>query len=351
MKPPSLLQIRVPPLDEAAQTAARKRWDRLTKPQGSLGRLEEIGTRIAGMIGWPVSGLDRKVVFTVAADHGVAAEGVSAYPQKVTAQMVVNFLQGGAGINVLARYAQAEVVFVDAGVAFPIPFRERLISCGVRQGTGNMRREPAMTRDQAHQIVLRGMEIFGRIHYDRPVGLVGLGEMGIGNTTASSALTAVLTGSTVREVTGRGTGLTEEAWVHKVRVIEDALKLHQPDSADPVDCLAKIGGLEIGCLAGIALAAAQARRPVVLDGFIASCAGLVAARIAPGVEDYFIASHRSAEPGHRKIVESLKLEPLLDLQMRLGEGTGAALGFFLVEAAIRLLNEMATFDGAGVSEA
>ncbi len=339
----------IPPIDKGAEELARKRWDGLTKPLGSLGVLEDLGIRIAGITGHPLPSVHRKVIFTVAADHGVAVEGVSAYPQEVTAQMVANFLRGGAGINVLSKQVGAEVFVVDAGVAGPVASTDGLIVSKIRQGTGNMVREPAMSRAEAEQVVESGMRIFQEVHRKKPIDLVGLGDMGIGNTTASAALTAVLTGSPVAEVTGRGTGLTDRMFLNKIRVIELALDRHRPNLEDPIDCLEKVGGLEIGCLAGIVLAAAQARVPVVLDGFITSSAALLACRIAPLARDYLIASHRSVEPGHGILLHAMKLQPLLDLQMRLGEGTGAALGFFLVEASLKLLSEMATFSEAGVS--
>lgn len=351
--------MNIPPFDRQAEEQALARWNNLTKPQGSLGRLEELAAQLAGMRGQPVPPMQRKLIFTVAADHGVAAEGVSAYPQSVTHQMVENFLRGGAAINVLAKQVGAEVLVVDAGVvglagegdspSGAVPDLG-LISCAIRRGTGNMVREPAMSREEAERLIKTGRQLFERAQAVRPVDAVGLGEMGIGNTTAASALVSAFAGVPPGEVTGRGTGLSEEGVARKVKVIERALQLHRPDPADPIGCLAKIGGLEIGCLAGIALAAAEHRVPVFLDGFISSTAGLLAARICPPVREFLIASHRSVEPGHRKVLEMLELEPLLDLQMRLGEGTGAALGLFLAEAAVRLLKEMATFQEAGVAE-
>lgn len=336
-------------LAPAAQRC-QARWDRLTKPIGSLGRLEELAIRIAGITGEPIPAIQRKVIFTVAADHGVVQEGVSAYPAEVTTQMVLNFIWGGAGINVLARQVGAEVLVVDAGVAGSLPAMDGLIRAKIRPGTGNMAQGPAMELKEARQAVETGKRIFQENHSGRQIDLVGLGDMGIGNTTASAALASVLTGSSVSEVTGRGTGLDEGRLLHKIQVIERAIACNRPDPADPLDCLAKVGGLEIGCLAGIALAAAESHVPVVLDGFITSAAALVASRMNRSIGPCLIASHRSVEPGHQIILNALGLEPLLDLQMRLGEGTGAALAFFLIEASLRLLSEMATFDEAGVSE-
>ncbi len=341
----------IPPIDRKAEERARQRWDSLTKPRGSLGRLEELGTRIAGMTGQPIPSIRRKVIFTVAGDHGVAAEGVSAFPQEVTPQMVANFLRGGAGINVLAAQVGAEVIVVDAGVAVdPVVSGDGLLVRKIRRGTGNIVREPAMDRADAEKIIEAGRSTFEEFYGKDRIDLVGLGDMGIANTTPAAALAALLTESAVADVTGRGTGIDDQRRAHKIRVIEQALSLHRPDPADPIDCLAKVGGFEIGFLAGIVLGAASARVPVMLDGFLTGVSGLLASRIAPGVEGYLIASHRSVEPGHNAVLRALGAEPLLDLRMRLGEGTGAALGIFLVESALALLSKMATFLDAGVSE-
>lgn len=333
-----------------AATACRSRWDRLTKPLGSLGRLEELGIRLAEIQGKAIPHLSRKMIFTVAADHGIAAEGVSAYPQEVTAQMVLNFLRGGAAINVLARHAGAEVVVVDAGVATDFPAQEGLVICKVRPGTANFLRERAMSREEAEAALGAGRRLFNETHDRRPVDLVGLGEMGIGNTTASAAVAALYSGLTPAEVTGLGTGLDEPQRVRKAEVIRQALERHRPDPSDPLEVLSCVGGLEIGCLAGIVLEAAAARVPVVLDGFITTAAARLAVALEPSVREGLIASHCSVEPGHRVLLNQLGLEPLFDLRMRLGEGTGAALAFTLIEASVKLLREMATFGEAGVSE-
>ena len=340
----------IPSIDRSAMASAAARWDSLTKPQGSLGRLEALGVRIAGMTAQSMPQTGRKVIFTVAADHGVAAEGVSAFPQSVTAQMVLNFLRGGAGINVLARHAGAEVVVVDAGVAGEPLSAPGLVSRRVRPGTANFVQERAMTRDEAEQSIKNGMQIFRDAHWKSRIELLGLGDMGIGNTTSSSAITALLTGRPVNSVTGRGTGVDDEHLSRKTALIEQAIRLHHPDPEDGLDVLSKVGGLEIGCLAGIALAAAETRVPVVLDGFITTAAALIAWKINPAVKEYFIASHRSVEPGHRAALQALELEPLLDLSLRLGEGTGAALAFGVIDASLKLLSEMATFGEAGVDE-
>ena len=330
--------------------AARLHQDALTKPQGSLGRLEELSIRVAGIRGKAAPRLEHKVVITMAGDHGITAEGVSLYPQEVTAQMVRNFLRGGAGINVLAGHIGARVVVVDMGVAAALKSHPNLVDRKIGYGTANMARGPAMTRSQAIRCLEAGIEI-AQMERARGMDIVGTGDMGIGNTTASSAIAAALTRRPVAELTGRGTGLSEEMVRQKVKVIKQVLALNKPNAEDPVDVLAKVGGFEIGGIAGVILAAAAGRVPVVLDGFISGAAALIAAALQPKVKAYLIAAHCSAEKGHRAVLQSLGLSPLLDLNLRLGEGTGAALGISLVEAAVRLLNEMATFQEAGVSGA
>ena len=340
---------RVHPVNHESAANAQGRLDRLTKPLGSLGRLEELAVHYARITGEVKPNIPRGVVFTFAADHGVAREGVSAYPSEVTPQMVLNFLRGGAGVNVLARHTGVEVRVIDIGVAYdfgPVP---GLLQKKIMHGTNNLLREPAMTRAQAVQALEVGIELAtdaGR----EGIGLFGTGEMGIGNTTPSAAITALMTGQPVADVTGRGTGIDEAGHARKVGVIQQALDRHRPDRADALDVLAKVGGLEIAGLAGLMLGAAAARVPVVLDGFIAGAAALVAVGLQPLCRDYFIASHRSVERGHQAILEWLALKPLLDLDLRLGEGTGACLGMGLVHASIKILTEMATFDEAGVTE-
>lgn len=340
---------RIVALDEAAMTAARARQDTLTKPAGSLGRLEDISIQLAGIYGQAVPQPGNKVIVLAAADHGVVTEGVSAYPQEVTRQMVLNFLQGGAAINVLARHAGAGVIIVDAGVAAQLPSNPRLVSLTIGKGTASMMRGPAMSPHQARLCLEHGIAIVsGEI--EKGAGVIGTGDMGIGNTTASSAITSVVCGLPPAEVTGKGTGITEEERQHKVRVIETAITLNRPNPADGLDVLAKVGGFEIGVLAGVMLGAAAARRPVLLDGFISGSAALIAFTLCPRARDYFIASHFSVEPGHAAVLRRLELKPVLDLNMRLGEGTGAALAMMIVEAAARCLAEMATFAEAAVSE-
>ncbi len=336
-------------LDHGLMKEAQERLDCLTKPLGSLGRLEELAQRVVAMTRRRDPWFQNKVIFTLAGDHGVVEEGVSAYPQEVTAQMVYNFLKGGAGINVLARHVGARVVVADVGVAVDLGTHAGLIVRKVAHGTRNMVKGPAMTKEEAVQSIEAGIEIF-ESEFVKGVDIAGIGEMGIGNTTPSSAITAAFTGYPVEQVTGRGTGILDEAWGRKVEVIQKALEVNRPDTKDPLDVLAKVGGFEIGGLAGIVVAAAARRVPVVIDGFISGAAALVAYHLEPKVKDYLIASHCSVECGHKVILDHIGLKPLLDLNLRLGEGTGAALGINLVEAAIKIMTQMATFKSAGVSE-
>jgi len=339
----------IKPLDSAAMRAARLRQDILTKPQGSLGRLEDLSIQIAGITGKPTPRLEHKVVIVMAGDHGVVAEGVSAYPQEVTPQMVLNFLRGGAAINVLARHAGARVVIVDMGVASDLPASPGLIVKKIAYGTGNIARGPAMSRVKAVQAIEAGATV---VYEQIAAGLdiLATGDMGIGNTTPSAAIAVALTGQPVEEITGRGTGVDDAGWQRKIEAIRGALEINQPDPQDGVDVLAKLGGFEIGGLAGGILAAAANRRPVVVDGFISTAAAMIAVRLAPPVRDYLIAAHTSQEYGHHAMMTWLGVSPLLDLKMRLGEGTGAVLAMSLVEAACKTLAEMATFGEAGVSE-
>ncbi|HEY8478047.1 MAG TPA: nicotinate-nucleotide--dimethylbenzimidazole phosphoribosyltransferase [Chloroflexota bacterium] len=340
---------RVVPLDAAAMQAARERQDQLTKPQGSLGRLEELSIRLAGITGQAKPVFPRKAVIVMAGDHGVTVEGVSAYPSEVTPQMVLSFAGGRAAINVLARQAGARVVVVDVGVAVDLPPHPNILVRKVRHGTRNMAAEPALTREEAIAAVEVGIDVV-EAEIASGLDVVATGDMGIGNTTASSAIVAAITGAPVAAVTGRGTGIGEAQLAHKVEVIERALAVNQPDPNDPLDVLAKVGGLEIAGLVGVILGAAARRRPVVIDGFISGAAALVACELCPQARDYLIPAHNSVEIGHRLVLERLELVPLLNLNLRLGEGTGAALAFHLVEAASRVLVEMATFAEAGVSE-
>lgn len=336
-------------LDAASMAKAQERLDSLTKPAGSLGKLEELAIQVCGVTGKEEPLLQDKVIFTLASDHGVTEEGVSAYPREVTAQMVSNFLCGKAGINVLASHVGARVRVVDMGVASNIAPDERLTVRKINYGTKNMSKGPAMSREEAVRSISAGMEVF-EDELKKGVDIAGTGDMGIGNTTPSSAMAASFIGLPVECVTGRGAGLDDAGLKGKVEVIKRSIAVNRPDPADPIDVLSKVGGFEIGGLAGIILAAAANRVPVVIDGFISGAAALLAYRIEPRVRDYMIASHESVERGHRAMLEHMGLKPLLDLDLRLGEGTGAALGIWLSEAAVKLFTRMATFKSAGVSE-
>jgi nicotinate-nucleotide--dimethylbenzimidazole phosphoribosyltransferase len=338
------------PGDRDAAAKARARLDTKTKPRGSLGRLEDLACRLAAVYRRADPPLPAKAVVVMAADHGVAEEGVSAYPQEVTAQMVRNFLAGGAAINVLARQQGAQVIIVDMGTKAPLADAGPVRAHRLGAGTANFARGPAMSREAAVSGVEAGIALAGELHA-AGVGLLAVGDMGIGNTTAASALTAVLIGRPPDRVTGRGTGLDDARVRQKVQVVERALAVNRPDPADALDVLAKVGGFEIAGLAGAILGGAAHRVPVLLDGFITGAAALVAARLCPTAKEYLIAAHRSVEPGHITVLQDLDLRPLLDLEMRLGEGTGAVLAMSLVEASLRILGEMATFEAAGVADA
>ena len=336
-------------LDEGAMANARVRQDMLTKPHGSLGRLEELSVQLAGIQADPIPHIRHKTIVIMAGDHGVVAEGVSAYPKEVTAQMVANFLGGGAGINIIARQVGARVIIVDMGVTADLKLIPQLLSRKIAPGTQNISSGPAMSREEAIKAVETGIEIVTS-EVARGLDIVGSGDMGIGNTTASSAICAVMTGKPVAEVTGRGTGLVDEQLAYKVATIEKALEVNHPNAKQPLDVLAKVGGFEIGGLMGVMLGAAAHRIPVVIDGFISGAAALIAIELSSALKDFLIAAHVSAEAGHPLLLGHLGLRPLLDLEMRLGEGTGAALGIFLAETAARVLAEMSTFADAGVSE-
>ncbi|MDO7787842.1 nicotinate-nucleotide--dimethylbenzimidazole phosphoribosyltransferase [Desulforamulus aquiferis] len=329
---------------------AQRRLDNLTKPLGSLGVLEEIASRLAGIQGQALPKLPKeKAIIVLAGDHGVTNEGVSAFPQEVTPQMVLNFLRGGAGINVLARQAGAKVVVADIGVAGEPLEYEGLISCRVKSGTDNFVLGPAMSQEEAVKAIETGIALVQQQIHDS-VALVGTGEMGIGNTTPSAAILAVFSGLNPIDVTGRGTGIDDTRMQHKAQVIAKAIEVNRPNPKDGLDVLAKMGGLEIAGLTGVILGCAARGIPVVIDGFISCAAALVANSIAPLSREYMFASHLSGEQGHRLMLELLGLKPMLHLDMRLGEGTGASLAFHLVESAVLIINEMATFDEAGVSQ-
>jgi nicotinate-nucleotide--dimethylbenzimidazole phosphoribosyltransferase len=339
-------------LDSDVMRKTQVRLDNLTKPHGSLGRLEELAKLIAGITGKENPILKNKVIFTFAADHGVTEDGVSAYPKEVTAQMVYNFLNGGAAINVLSNHIGARVVIADLGVAEEFKVQGSMLKCFTDRkigfGTKNMAKGPAMTREEATQAICAGIDIFGA-EFEKGIDIIGLGEMGIGNTTASSAITAVLTNTPIEDVTGRGTGIDEKGLKNKIEKIKKALQINNPEPNDAIDVLSKVGGFEIGGLAGVILAAASKKIPVVIDGFISGAAALIAFHIEPKTKNYMIASHCSVERGHKIILKHLGLEPIMDLNLRLGEGTGATLGINIAEASIKILTEMATFQSANVS--
>jgi nicotinate-nucleotide--dimethylbenzimidazole phosphoribosyltransferase len=336
------------PLDDAAMRAAEARQAILTKPTGALGRLEALSVQLAGIVGEPTPAFPNKVVAVMAGDHGVTAEGVSAYPAEVTPGMVATFAAGGAAINVLSRHAGARVIVTDVGVGFDISGLEGVRHRKIRMGTANMAHGPAMTTDEALRAIALGIELVDEMVAEG-ASMFATGEMGIGNTTAASAVIAALTGLPAIRVTGRGTGIAEDLLPHKAAVIEKALAVNRPDPADPVDVLAKVGGLEIAALTGVILGAAAKRRPVVMDGFISAAAALAAVRLCGAAAGYILPSHVSVEVGHQVVLDELGLIPLFDLQMRLGEGTGAVLAMSILDAAAKTLAEMATFESAGVA--
>lgn len=341
----------IEPLSKEWQLKARNYLNNLAIPQGSLGELLSLAEQLAAIKKTLKPSVRRKTVVTMAGDHGVVEEGVSAFPQEVTPQMVANFVAGGAAINVLSEAAGAHVLVVDMGVAADLSDlveRGKILSYKVGNGTRNMTQGPAMTRDQAEKALEVGIEIAGKL-VEEGVELLATGDMGIGNTTASSAILAVFSGRPVHEVTGRGTGITDEALENKVRVIQQALAVNQPNANDTVDVLSKVGGFEIGGIAGIILGAAYYKVPVLVDGFISTAGALLAQHLAPNCLDYMIAAHQSMEYGHRLMLEELGLKPLLNLNLRLGEGTGAALAMNIVESAAQVMGKMLTFEDAGVS--
>ena len=340
---------RIAPPDAAADAAAQKRLDSLTKPQGSLGRLEELARRVAAIQGVVPPRVGLKQIFVFAADHGVTAEGVSAYPQSVTAQMTLNFLSGGAAINALARAFGVELEIIDVGVAHDFPADKNLRVRKIRRGTDNFARGPAMSRAEAEASVEAGIRCVEEAAADEKPFLLGVGEMGIGNTTSAAAILCALTGAAPREAAGSGAGVDAAGWARKVAAIENGLAINSPDPKDAIDVLAKVGGFEIGAMTGAILGAAALRIPLVLDGFIAGAAALLARALCPAVVDFLFAAHLSAEKSHRAMLHELGLAPLLDLGMRLGEGTGACLAMGVIEAAVKLMREMATFESAGVA--
>ena len=328
---------------------AQQRLDNLTKPPGSLGRLEEFARRLVAIYNTEMPEIPKKVVFTFAGDHGVAEEGVSAFPQEVTAQMVLNFINGGAGINVLARHAGADVVVIDIGVNYDFKDLKGLVIKKVVYGTKNIALGPAMTHDEAVRCIEVG-RLLAKEYAEKGYRLFATGEMGIANTTPSSAIAAVITGKSVSDVTGKGTGIDEIALNNKIRVITKAISVNRPDPLDGLDVLAKIGGAEIGGIAGLCLGAAEKGIPVVIDGFISTAGALVAYSLNPDVADYLFAAHNSVEKGHQAMLAHMKLRPILNLDLRLGEGTGAALAMTIIDAGLKIYREMATFSEAGISD-
>ncbi len=342
------MNLRILPVDPHWLAAAERHQNDLTKPPGSLGRLETVANRCAAIFGSLTPPVDAARIVIFAADHGVAEEGVSAYPREVTAQMVLNFVTGGAGINALAQAGGIDLVIVDAGVATPLPDVPGLIRRHIDSGTRNFTREPAMTAEQVNEALEAGFAEAEAAVTDG-YNLLGCGEMGIANTTSAAAIAAALTGRSATEVTGRGTGVDDHCFARKLSAIERALALHGPHLATPLDILQLLGGFEIAEMCGFFLGAAALRRPVVVDGFIATAAAALAVRMAPNAREYMFAAHRSAEPGHAALLEIIGDPPLLDLGMRLGEGTGAALAMKLIQTAVAAFTGMATFSSAGVS--
>jgi nicotinate-nucleotide--dimethylbenzimidazole phosphoribosyltransferase len=338
-------------IDFSLTEKTQKRLDFLTKPQGSLGKLEEFAKQVVEITKNEKPVLNNKVVFTMAGDHGVVEEGVSLFPQEVTPQMVFNFLQQGAGINVLANHVGAKVVVVDMGVACDLEIENsrNFINKKISLGTNNMTKGPAMIREDAVRSIEAGIEAFEE-EFKNGIDICATGEMGIGNTTSSTAITSVITGQSVEDLTGRGTGIDDERFIHKIEVIKKAININNPNPKDAIDVLSKVGGFEIGGIVGIILAAASKRVPVVIDGFISGAAALIAFTLEPKVKDYMFAGHCSVEKGHKAMFNHIGLEPILDLNLRLGEGTGAVLAINIIEAGIKILTQMATFEDAGVSE-
>ena len=338
----------IKPINFTLIEEAKKRLDNLTKPQGSLGRLEDFASQMVGITGNLNPEIKKRVIFVMAGDHGVANEKVSAYPQEVTYQMVLNFIKGGAGINVLARHIGAEILVVDMGVAKDFSSENGLIIRKIAYGTKNIAKGPAMNKNEAERSIIAGIEVFEDKLSKKEIDIIGLGEMGIANTTSSSAVVACLTKSKVEEVTGRGTGIDEDQLKNKIRVIKQAIEVNHPDPEDGLDVLSKVGGFEIGGLVGCILSAASHRVPIVIDGFISCASALIAIKLAPLVKDYIFASHNSVEKGHKIALKYIGKVPMFDLGMRLGEGTGAALGISFIEAGVKILSQMATFVDAGV---
>ncbi|MBW8035092.1 MAG: nicotinate-nucleotide--dimethylbenzimidazole phosphoribosyltransferase [Planctomycetes bacterium] len=342
---------KIEPLDKAWRDKATARLEQLTMPHWALGRLMDLAQDLAGMTRTIKPDFSRKTVVTMAGDHGVTAEGVSSFPSDVTVQMVHNFVNGGAGINALAKLNNVKVVVVDMGVAGDLSDlveSNKIVSKRIADGTENMAKGPAMSKEQAIAAIEAGIEV--ALELAETTDIFGTGDMGIGNTTPSTAIVSILTEASVSELTGRGTGIEDDQLKHKIDVIEAALKVNAPEASDGIDVLSKVGGFEIGGIAGLILGAASLQKPVVVDGFISTAGALIAQSLAPDCTDYIIAAHNSVEPGHKVMLGKLGKQALLDLNLRLGEGTGAALAMNIVDASVKVLTEIATFEEAHVSE-
>ena len=344
-----MININIKPLDSQSQEDARSRQSTLTKPPGSLGKLEELSVQLAGIYQNPMHKIEKKMTVVAAGDHGIVSEGVSQYPQDVTGQMVLNFLTGGAAINTISRNSNSDIMVIDTGVKSELPDHPQLRSMRIAPGTENFAQQPAMTVEQAEKCINNGIDLANELSQQN-IDLVACGEMGIGNTTPASAITAVICNKAPEEVTGRGTGINEESLNLKISVIDKSIRLHTPNPTDGIEVLSKIGGFEIRFLAGPMLGCASNNIAVLIDGFICTAAALIASVINPISKDYMLGSHQSVEPGHIIALEHLGIEPLLNLNLRLGEGTGAALVMPIVEAAMKCLTDMATFGEAGVSD-
>ena len=345
---------KIKPLDNEWVAKARERTAQLVMPTRALGRLHEIAERLCGIRKTLKPGIDRKAVLVMAGDHGVVAEGVSAYPQEVTGEMVRTFLRGGAGINAIARHVGAEVWVVDMGMIPDLDGESehkesRFLNRKVAKGTANLAKGPAMSPEAAEKTIMTGFQLAAEL-FQNGIEILGTGDMGIGNTTPSAAIGTVITGTSLEDMVGRGTGVDDQGLEQKREAVRRGIEVNQPDRNDGLDVLSKIGGFEIGGIAGCVLAGAYFRRPVVIDGFISTAGALVAHALCPRVRDYLFAGHCSEEPGHRIMLKYLELEPILDLGMRLGEGTGGALAMSVMQGAVRVFNEVLTFAEAGVSD-
>ncbi len=335
------------PLDGDCLKRAEHKLDNLTKPVGSLGRLEKIASQYAAIREDLNPSIKRKIIVTFAGDHGVVEKGVSAYPKEVTVQMVLNMLAGGAAVNVLARHVGADVIVVDIGVDHDFEPHEGFLIRKVGYGTRNFTEGPAMSYEEAIKSIKVGIDLVAE-YAEKGVDMIGTGEMGIGNTTPSSAMLSIMAGIAPGEIAGMGTGIDDNTLRNKIDSIERAISVNRPEPADPIDVLAKVGGYEIGGIAGLIIGGAAYRIPVVVDGFISTAGALVAVALNPAINDYLFYSHLSAEIGHKKMLEHLGGEAIMDLDMRLGEGTGAAVAMSIIDAAVKVMNEMATFESAGV---